>query len=196
MVSLHPCDLRQPGASQSLVDFALDAFGGIDVLFNNAAEARFGWIEDLSSQDFADTLDAEASIVFNLTKAAWPALSVRGGSIVNMASVSGWIGYEALPGLAHAAGKGAVLSMTRHLAMEGRHHGIRVNSISPGLIETNATHVLLEDPGFRDPMLRKIMLGRAGQPVEVASVAAFLACDDSSFVTATDIRIDGGTTAW
>ena len=196
MVSMEPCDLRDVKDCERLVALALETFGKLDVLFNNAADARIGWIDDLSNEDFAATLDAEVNVVFNLTKAAWPALKVNGGSIINMASVSAWITYQALPGLAHSAGKGAVLSMTRHLALEGRHHGIRANSLSPGLIETGATQALLAMPEFAGPMLGKIMLGRAGQPEEVATAALFLASDESSFMTAADIRIDGGTTAW
>lgn len=196
VVSIHPCDPRDPSMCQALVDCALSHFGRLDVLFNCAADAHFAWLDDLTHENFAYTLDAEVSIVFNLTKAAWPALAERGGAIVNMASASAWIGFEALPGLAHSAGKGAVLSMTRHFAMEGRHHGIRANSLSPGLIETGATRDLLQHPDFRDPMLTKIMLGRPGLPEEVAALAVFLGSDESSFITATDIRIDGGTTAW
>lgn len=196
MVSLHPCDPRDPAMCQKLVDFALSHHGKLDVLFNCAADAQFAWLPELTHEQFADTLDAEVSIVFNLTKAAWPALARRGGAVINMASASAWIGYEALPGLAHSAGKGAVLSMTRHFAMEGRHSGIRANSLSPGLIETGATRDLLQHPDFSAPMMKKIMLGRAGQPEEVAALALFLASDESSFITATDIRIDGGTTAW
>ena len=196
MVSLQPCDLRDRAACDALVALALDTHGRIDVLFNNAADAHVGWIEDLTHEAFAATLDAEINVVFNLTKAAWDALKVNGGSIINMASVSAWITYQALPGLAHSAGKGAVLSMTRHLALEGRHHGIRANSLSPGLIETGATRALLSMPEFSGVMLDKIMLGRAGRPEEVAAAALFLASDESSFMTAADIRIDGGTTAW
>lgn len=196
MVSLSECDLRDPAACDGLVELATRTFGRVDAVFNVAATAHFDWLEQLSHSDFTATLDGEINIVFNLTKAAWPELKRQGGAIINLASVSGWIGYEILRGLAHSAGKGAILSMTRHLAMEGRNHGIRVNSISPGLIETGATEALMRDPAFTEIMLRKIMLGRAGQPHEVAAVAAFLASDDSSFITATDIRIDGGTTAW
>lgn len=196
MVSLAPCDLRDPAACDALVTLAVATYGTIDVLFNNAADAHVGWIEELSHDAFTATLDAEVNIVFNLTKAAWPMMQAAGGSIINMASVSAWITYKALPGLAHSAGKGAVLSMTRHLALEGRHHGIRVNSLSPGLIETGATRALLQMPEFADVMVDKIMLGRAGQPEEVAAAALFLASDESSFMTAADIRIDGGTTAW
>jgi NAD(P)-dependent dehydrogenase (short-subunit alcohol dehydrogenase family) len=196
MVSMQPCDLRDPQACAALVTLGLESYGKLDVLFNNAADANFGWIGELTHEAFASTLDAEVNVVFNLVKAAWPSLQVNGGSIINMASVSAWMTYQALPGLAHSAGKGAVLSMTRHLAMEGRHHGIRANSLSPGLIETGATRTLLTMPEFAKPMIDKIMLGRPGRPEEVAAAALFLASDESSFMTAADIRIDGGTTAW
>ena len=101
-----------------------------------------------------------------------------------------------LPGLAHSAAKGGVLSMTRHLAMEGRLHGIRANSVSPGLIETNATTPRLEDREWRRTMTERVMLGRAGRPEEVAAAVTFLASEEASFVTGTDLRVDGGTLSW
>jgi NAD(P)-dependent dehydrogenase (short-subunit alcohol dehydrogenase family) len=101
-----------------------------------------------------------------------------------------------LPGLAHAAAKGAIVSMTRHMAMEGRTAGIRVNSISPGLIETNQTRPLLDDASWSESMLGKIMLGRAGRPEEIANAALFFASDESSYATGADLVVDGGMTAW
>lgn len=86
--------------------------------------------------------------------------------------------------------------MTRQLAMEGREYGIRANSISPGLIESNATREQLNDPAWAHEMLGKTLLGRLGRPEEVASVALFLASADSSYVTGTDIVVDGGMRVW
>jgi NAD(P)-dependent dehydrogenase (short-subunit alcohol dehydrogenase family) len=86
--------------------------------------------------------------------------------------------------------------MTRQLAMEGREHGIRANSISPGLIETNQTREQLNDPEWASAMLGKTLLGRLGRPEEVANVALFLASEDSSYVTGVDVVVDGGMRVW
>jgi NAD(P)-dependent dehydrogenase (short-subunit alcohol dehydrogenase family) len=196
IASLQPCDLSDAKQCRALVDFAVSTYGQIDVLFNNAAMAYFGWIEQMSEMDWHKTIAQELDLVFLLTKAAWPQLAKRGGSIINTASVSARLGFKALPGLAHAAAKGAILSMTRHLAMEGRTVGIRANSISPGLIETNQTRPLLADAGYSESMLGKIMLGRAGRPEEIANAALFFASDESSYATGADLLVDGGMTAW
>ncbi len=196
MVSLQPCNLTKAGDCQQLVDFALEHFGRIDVLFNNAGAACFGWLPELSADDWHRTINEEVNLVFLLTQAAWPELVKTGGVIINTASVSAWLSYKVLPAIAHTAAKGAVLAMTRQLAMEGAPNGIRANSISPGLIETNPTRTLLADEDWSKTMLDKIMLGRPGTPEEVAAVAIFLASDESSFITGADIRVDGGTTAW
>ena len=197
MVSLQPCNLTRPEECQALVDFALGHYGRIDVLFNNAGKVQFSWLDDAPSTDFwFQTINNELNLTFLLTRAAWPELTKRGGAIVNMASTAGWIAFEVLGGLAHCAAKGGVLAMTRQLAMEGRKHGLRANSISPGVIKTPGNEARFADPVWAGPMLKKIMRGSPGRPEEIAAVALFLASDESSFVNGADIIVDGGMTAW
>lgn len=196
MVSVHPADLTEKDQCERVVQTAVESFGGVDVLFNNGAMAYFAWLDDMDDDTWSNTIHQELDIVFLMTRAAWSELKKSKGNIVNTASLSAWAGIELLPGLAHTAAKGGVLSMTRQLAMEGRKHGVRANSVSPGTIETNQTRMILEDPEWSRIQLGRAMMNRMGQPEEVAAVVAFLASDDASYVTGADIAVDGGVRAW
>ncbi|MDB5582976.1 MAG: oxidoreductase protein [Bradyrhizobium sp.] len=197
MVSLHPCDLTLPEQCTALVDLALDRFGRIDVLFNNAGKTYFRWLDDEPSPEFwYRNINEELNLAFLLTRAAWPSLAGSAGTIINTASTAGWITSRGPGGVAHSAAKGAILAMTRQLAMEGRKHGIRANSVSPGTIVNERTAVMFEDPAWAKPILSRIMRGTPGQPHEIAAVALFLASDDSSFVNGADIVADGGMSIW
>jgi len=196
MRSLHPLDLTTAADCQRLVEFAIREHGRIDVLFNNAAKAHFNWIEDITEDEWRLNMRDEVDLVFFLTKAAWPHLRATGGTVVNTASLTGWRVFRILGSLAHAAAKMGIVGMTKQLAMEGRRYGIRANSISPGIIETNQTREQLQDKEWADYMVGKTLLGRLGRPEEVANVALFLASAESSFVTGTDIKVDGGMSVW
>src|SRR6266403_3879950 len=196
MVSLQPCQLTNPADCQALVDFAVRSCGRIDVVFNNAARAYFNWLEDITDEEWDRDRREEVDLVFFLTRAAWPHLKASHGVVVNTASLNALMSFKMLGSLAHTTAKAGISAMTRQLAMEGREHGIRANSISPGLIETNQTREQLKDPEWATTMLGKTLLGRLGRPEEVANVALFLASDDSSYVTGVDIVVDGGMKVW
>jgi len=196
MESLQPCRLSDAAECQALVDFAVRAFGRIDVLFNNAAMAYFNWLEDITDEEWDRNRQDEVDLVFYLTRAAWPHLKRSRGVVVNTASLTALMSFKNLGSLAHTTAKAGIIAMTRQLAMEGREHGIRANSISPGLIETNQTRAQLQDPEWASAMLGKTLLGRLGRPEEVANVALFLASAESSYVTGVDIVVDGGMRVW
>lgn len=197
--SLHPLDLTQPEQVRHLLDFvAVLGHGALDILVNAAAFGAFQWLEDIDyERDWRRTLVGEVDIVFLACQAAWPLLKVRGGSVINFASANARMALPLSPALAHCAGKGAVLAMSRQLAMEGSAHGVRVNTISPALVETAATRDPLDNiPGFRAQVLDKFMIKRLGQPEDIGWLAIYLASDESSWVTAADFNVDAGATAW
>jgi NAD(P)-dependent dehydrogenase (short-subunit alcohol dehydrogenase family) len=196
MVSMQPCRLDDPSDCQALIDLALRTYGRVDVLFNLAGTQCFNWLEDITDEEWDRARWNEVDLVFYLTRAAWPHLKASSGVIVNMASLNATLSFKILPSLAHSTNKAGIIAMTRQLAMEGREHGIRANSISPGLIESNATREQLKDPEWASVMLGKTLLGRLGRPEEVADVALFLASEESSYVTGVDIVVDGGMKVW
>jgi meso-butanediol dehydrogenase/(S,S)-butanediol dehydrogenase/diacetyl reductase len=195
IVTMEPVDLGDPEQARRWIEQAAALHGRIDVLYNNASAARFEPIESFTVEAWQFTIRNELDLVFYPTRYAWAHLQKRGGVIINVASVAGIAG-SAVGGTAHAATKGAIIAMTRHLAVEGAAHGIRVNSISPGVIESPGTTPMLADPVFRELMLQRNLIKRIGQPEDIAGVAVFLAGEDATYITGANIVVDGGRVCW
>jgi NAD(P)-dependent dehydrogenase (short-subunit alcohol dehydrogenase family) len=195
MDSIAPFDLCDHVAVTAWLDGVARDHGGIDVLYNNAGEPRFGPIEQMSVEDWDYTVHHELDIVFYMCRAAWPHLLARKkASIVNVASIAGTVGVGGLPQSAHAATKMGIIGITRQLAAEGAPLGIRANAVSPGLIDTAATNqfIAMGAEGPLGPFMRQIPLGRVGAPEEVVPAAVFLASDEASYITGINLIVDGG----
>jgi meso-butanediol dehydrogenase/(S,S)-butanediol dehydrogenase/diacetyl reductase len=196
IVSFGPLDLSRRVDVQSWVDGALEAFGGIDILYNNASLPRFGAVAELSDEDWSFTLRNELDLVWYSCQAAWPHLVARGGgAIVNISSISAFVGMRSLPQVAHSSTKAAVIGLTRQLAAEGAAVNIRANVISPGAIAGPATDEMLAmgDVGPITPIVDHAAFRRPGRPEEIVYAALFLASDESSYVNGANLVVDGGT---
>jgi len=171
------------------------AFGKLDLLVNNAG------ISGSAEQDLHSTpawhriMDINATGVFLGMKHAIPAMiKAGGGSIVNFSSISGIVGQDGIH-MAYNASKGAVRLMTKSAAVQQGRHKIRVNSVHPGIMPPMRTSGRTADPATREKMLKGVPLGRAGEVDEVANAVLFLASDEASYITGSEIHVDGGFVA-
>jgi 3-oxoacyl-[acyl-carrier protein] reductase len=184
-------NMTNPKDIQRLFSETKKAFGKLDILVNNAGIYYFTPIEELSSEDYHKMFDLNVLGLLLASKEAVKSFGTKGGSIVNISSV---VSASSEPGLSIYCGtKGAVDAITRSLAAELGPRKIRVNTINPGLVETEGTHAggMTEDQ-FRKDAEKETPLGRIGQPQDIAHAAVFLASDDASWITGESLFITGG----
>jgi NAD(P)-dependent dehydrogenase (short-subunit alcohol dehydrogenase family) len=184
-------DVADAASVAAMVDAASRHFGGLDVLFNNAGTLRPGTAVELSVDDWDLVMAVNVRSVFLGAKYAVPLMEARGGgSIINTASVSGLHGDGGA--VVYAASKAAVINLTRALSTDHAPAGIRVNAICPGTIQTPPVQRMMQNPDALRTNLEAHALGRLGRPEEIAAAAAWLASDESSFVTGEALVVDGG----
>ena len=187
-------DVRQADQVERLVADTVARFGRLDVIFSNAAIMRDGSVVDLSEADWDDQFAVNVKGAFLCGKYGIPAIrSSGGGSFIITASANSFYAESDIAG--YCATKGAVMQLTRAMAIDHGPEGVRVNCICPGWIETAMSQPFLdENPGGREFAGKIAPLGRIGQPEDVAEVAVFLASDESRFVAGAAYNVDGGWT--
>ena len=176
------------------IEATVSAYGKLDILVNNAAIWRSGHVADTSSDQWDQVLEINAKGVFLGTKAAIPEMrKAGGGSIVNISSTAGLVGSRT--STAYSASKGAVRLLTKSTAVQYGAERIRANSIHPGPIDTAMGDQVWPDASSREEAIDRTVLKRLGTPEDIANGALFLASDESSFMTGSELVIDGGLTA-
>ncbi len=185
-------DVTADGAAREIVDAAVGAFGGIDVLVNCAGTFLLG-TPDESLELLDRQWQTNVRAPFALVAAALPELRRRRGAILFLSSIAGKVGFPTAS--AYCATKGAIELLTKALAVEEGPNGVRVNAIAPGNVETSMNAHLMADPDYKRSMLDATPLGRNGQPADIAPLAVLLASDDASFATGASVLVDGGWAA-
>ena len=187
-------DVTSESQWNDAVNTAVERYGKLDILVNNAGILIRAGVEDTTEEDWDRIMDINGKGVFLGTKAAIPAMrEAGGGSIINISSIAGLQGSPA--SAAYSSTKGAVRILTKSTAVQYAKEGIRCNSVHPGLIYTDMTKDTLDTPEGERDWLARVPMGRIGVSEDVAKGVMFLASDESSYMTGSELVIDGGITA-
>jgi NAD(P)-dependent dehydrogenase (short-subunit alcohol dehydrogenase family) len=181
-----------------VAEVAVDVFGKIDVLINNAGIVRNAPAEEMTAKDWLDVMNVNLNGVFYMSQTVGRVMIRQGcGSIINISSMSGIVSNTPQCQCAYNASKAGVIALTKSLAGEWAKHGVRVNTIAPGYMKTDLTKPLFELGGeMIETWMKMTPMGRPGEPEEIGGIAVYLASDASSFATGGVFSVDGGYTAW
>ncbi len=191
-------DVSDESAVQQLVTTAIEQFGRLDIMVNNAGIATVGPPEEAAVADWKQVIDINLTGVFLGARAAAQAMIAagQGGRIVNVASILGAVASMPMPATGYAASKGGVINLTRDLAVRWAPHGIQVNAIAPAYFPSEMTREALAIPEVLSEIERRTPMGRVGRLDELKGPILFLASNACSYVTGQTIFVDGGWTAW
>ncbi|MFH1714377.1 MAG: SDR family NAD(P)-dependent oxidoreductase [Candidatus Nealsonbacteria bacterium] len=188
------CDVTQKEEVDKMIKAAVDKWGRLDILVSNAGVAEFVPFLDMTEENWSRTLDINLKGCFLCNQAAAKVMTKqKSGTIVNIASVA--MGQQGIgfPNIAHyCASKGGIVAMTEALAVELAPYNIRVNAVSPGMIETPMIGPMKQDKKSMEGIMARVPMRRVGKPEEVSNLVLFLASDDSSYMTGSAVVIDGG----
>ena len=190
------CDVTDTEAVNKAAEEAIEFFGKVDVLVNNAGASRNAGVLEMTDEDWDFTMQADLTSVFKVTRAfAKYMAQEKYGRIINIASIYGQVGNTAMDTVAYHSSKGGVINFTRAFAAELAKYNITGNAISPGYFETELTADTLKTEAFTQFMQTSVPLGRYGREGELNAAAVFLASDEASYITGQNIKVDGGYTS-
>jgi len=186
----YQADVSSSADVERMIRAVADDIGTLDILVNNAGMGQLGTVSELDEGTWDRVMAVNVRSVYLCSKAAMTLMPETGGRIINIASVSGLVASGGRA--AYCASKGAVVMLTRAMALDHAARAITVNAICPGVVETAMTEASLADPATRQEKLDKTPLGWLAQPEDVAPAAVYLASAEASFVTGTCLVVDGG----
>lgn len=189
----RPTDISDEASVRDLVAETVAHYGRLDIIVNNAVLMVPGVLADLNSKAWRQNFTVSLDGAVYLMREAYPHLRAAQGSVVNVSSVCGLLGSIGTAG--YSAAKAGLLALTRNAAIEWGKQGVRVNSVVPGVFLTPPTKGLMPDAASQEATARSLPIGRIGDPVECANAILFLASDEASYITGTELVVDGGRTA-